>query len=368
VNVVPGSIFLGLVGICSLAAFAQAICPSDCNGDGEVRVDELATSINIALQRNALSQCPSSDPDSNGSVGIADLLRGVDAAIHGCPLDPEPTPTLTDLRTELQRNRELWDGTRLPSHQYNLRRGCFCPPPNFIEVRVVNREVREIVDPDSGEPIEMLDSSFPVTIDDLFDLLDDAIDWADFVDVEYHEYGSPIRIEIDYNEKAVDDEVSFLLSDLRFYRGGDCRYSSDCDRFDSQCLEPGGVLGCGYCVYQNPRQCTVDDDCKGEGICRRYPVPCHLCSGGPLRTCREDCVSDEECREGESCGGDGHCSAVPCVTSADCIAHFDCAILADASSGVCERRHCGRDADCDDGFCVGRKCYDQLGRCEVIPS
>lgn len=334
-NTAPRSILLGLVGLLvTPAAFAQGFCPSDCDGDGEVRVDELATSVNIALEWAALIRCPSSDPDNDGSVGIADLLRGVDAAIHGCPRDPEPTPTPTDLRAELQRNREVWDGTRLPSHRYNLRRSCFCPPPNYIEVRVVNHEVREIVDPDNGDPIEMLDPSFPVTIDDLFDLLDDAIDWADSVYVEYHEYGPPIRIGIDYIREAVDDEISFVLSDLRFYRGGDCRYGSDCDRFDSQCLEPGGVLGCGYCVYRDPKQCTVDDDCNGEDICRRYPVPCHLCSGGQVRTCRPGCASDAECREGEICGGDGHCSAVSCATSADCMAHFECTIPDDASGLV----------------------------------
>jgi hypothetical protein len=347
---------------------AQGPCPCDCDGDREVRVDELTTGISIALQRTDRLRCPSSDPDSDGSVSIANLLQGVDAAIHGCPLDPEPTPTPTDLRTELQRNRELWNGTRLPSHRYDLRRDCFCLPPNYIEVRVVNREVQEIVNADTGESIEMLDSSFPVTVDDLFDLLDDAIDWADFIDVEYHaSYGAPMRIAIDYTRELADDEISFLLSDLRFYRGGACRYSGDCDRFDSQCLEPGDVLGCGYCVYSDPNQCTVDDECDGERICRRYPVPCHLCDGGLLRTCREGCISDAECREGKFCGGDGHCSAVHCVTSADCMAHFDCAIPDEAETGTCERRRCSNDVDCDDGFCVERKCHQQLGRCEVIP-
>jgi len=137
----------------------------------------------------------------------------------------------------------------------------------------------------------------------------------------------------------------FVLAGLQFYRGGDCRYSDDCDRFDSQCLEPGGVLGCGYCVYDHPFQRTSDDDCSGEDVCRRYVVPC----------------------QGESCDGDGHCSAVACTTDADCMTHFDCAIAGDASSGICERRICSRDDECNDGFCVERKCYHQLGRCEVIP-
>jgi hypothetical protein len=249
-----------------------------------------------------------------------------------------------------------------------LQRSCFCPPPNGIDVTVVNHEIREILDPDSGEPVENLDPFFPVTIDDLFDLLEDAIDHADFVDVDYDPvFGAPIRIEIDYLRQAVDDELSFLVSDLRLYRGNECRDTSDCGSIGAQCIEPGGFVDCGICDNRDS-ECKVDDACTGGALCRRQPkFSCLPCDGEPIYSCRAACASDDECRDGEVCASDGHCSVVHCLTSAECSIHFDCNVPDGTRTAICERRGCVGDIDCIDGFCVNGKCYDQLGRCEIIP-
>lgn len=349
--------------------FGSADCLCDCNGDGAARIDEVTTAVDIALGRMEVGTCPSSDYGSDGNVGIVDLIGCVDAAIHGCPPVSEPTPTPSDQRAELERNRQLWDhGARVPSHQYILMRGCFCQGPHRIDVRVVNGELQEILDPETGDPIENLDPYFPVTIDDLFDLLDGAIGRADVVDVDYDPtWGAPVRISIDYLLPAVDDEISFVLSDLRSYDGGHCRQSSDCDRLGSQCIEPGGFIGCGICD-KGKDECAVDDDCGGGNLCRRQAkFSCLPCDGGTIHTCRPGCVLDEECRDGEVCGDDGHCSVVHCLTEAECNMHFDCNLPEDARTGICERRTCNEDADCSDGFCVNGKCYDRLGQCEIIP-
>jgi hypothetical protein len=340
---------------------AQAVCPCDCDGDGEVRVDEITTGVGIALGRILIEQCPRSDPEGDGSVSITDLIGGVDAVIHGC--------ASTHQRAELERNRELWShGERLPSHQYRLHRGCFCPPPNDLLVTVIDRDSVEIVDPDSGEPIDNLDAYFPVTIDDLFDLVDDAIDHADFVEVDYDPvWGAPIRIAIDYLQQAVDDEVSFLLSDLQPFQGNDCRDTSDCDNTGALCIEPGGFVGCGICD-DRADECSVDEDCAADTLCRRQPkLSCGACDGEPILTCQEGCVSDAECRDGEVCGDDGHCSLARCLTSVDCNNYFDCSLPDDARTGICERRLCTADVDCNDGLCVNAQCYGSFGHCEIVP-
>lgn len=66
----------------SLCRFAPPV--SDCNGDGQVSIDELLSAVHIALAPHARVDCPAADADGDGTVGIGDLLRGVLAALRGC--------------------------------------------------------------------------------------------------------------------------------------------------------------------------------------------------------------------------------------------------------------------------------------------
>jgi hypothetical protein len=59
-------------------------CAADCNGDGEVTVDELLTAVNIALGNAEVSACPPADASADGVVTVDEILRGVDAALDGC--------------------------------------------------------------------------------------------------------------------------------------------------------------------------------------------------------------------------------------------------------------------------------------------
>jgi hypothetical protein len=60
-------------------------CPGDCNGDGQVAINELIIGVNIALEAQAVSACPSFDVNSDGSVAINELISAVNAALNGCP-------------------------------------------------------------------------------------------------------------------------------------------------------------------------------------------------------------------------------------------------------------------------------------------
>jgi len=59
-------------------------CPGDCDGGGNVPVDEIVTAVNIALGTVPLSQCPAADDDDSGSVTVDELVRAVNAALNGC--------------------------------------------------------------------------------------------------------------------------------------------------------------------------------------------------------------------------------------------------------------------------------------------
>jgi len=62
-----------------------APCPGDCDGSGEVSINELITLVNIALGNLPLSACPVGDLDSNGAIAINELIVAVNSALNGCP-------------------------------------------------------------------------------------------------------------------------------------------------------------------------------------------------------------------------------------------------------------------------------------------
>ncbi|HUI26656.1 MAG TPA: bifunctional YncE family protein/alkaline phosphatase family protein [Candidatus Kryptonia bacterium] len=70
----------------SAPSLARGLCPADCNGDGEVTVDELVTSVNLGLGNGLLRLCPGADGDGNHRVTVDELVTGVNSALNGCPL------------------------------------------------------------------------------------------------------------------------------------------------------------------------------------------------------------------------------------------------------------------------------------------
>jgi hypothetical protein len=60
-------------------------CVGDCDGSGDVGIDELLTMVNIALGRVPVTVCVAGDADHNGQISIAELLRAVNSALGGCP-------------------------------------------------------------------------------------------------------------------------------------------------------------------------------------------------------------------------------------------------------------------------------------------
>jgi hypothetical protein len=59
-------------------------CVGDCNGSGEVAVNELVTGVNIALGRLAIAVCTDIDVNDSGRVEINELIAAVNAALSRC--------------------------------------------------------------------------------------------------------------------------------------------------------------------------------------------------------------------------------------------------------------------------------------------
>jgi hypothetical protein len=55
----------------------------DCDGSGDVRVNELVTLVNIGLGEASPSACPSGVPDG-AAVDIALVIQAVESGLHGC--------------------------------------------------------------------------------------------------------------------------------------------------------------------------------------------------------------------------------------------------------------------------------------------
>lgn len=68
-------------------------CDGDCNGDGEVTIEELIIGVRIALGEESLAGCLAMDADGDGQVLVDEIIRAITSALLGCPDAPEPTVT-----------------------------------------------------------------------------------------------------------------------------------------------------------------------------------------------------------------------------------------------------------------------------------
>jgi hypothetical protein len=72
---------------------AAADCPSDCNADQTVTIDELVICVAITLDRAPVELCAVSDRNDDNLISIDELMLGVRSGLEGCA--PEETPTAT---------------------------------------------------------------------------------------------------------------------------------------------------------------------------------------------------------------------------------------------------------------------------------
>lgn len=75
-----------------LGAGPAAACTGDCDGDGQVAINEAVRGVNIALGNAPVGDCAQFDANGDGSVAVNELIAAVSAVLDGCP-DATPEPT-----------------------------------------------------------------------------------------------------------------------------------------------------------------------------------------------------------------------------------------------------------------------------------
>lgn len=63
-------------------------CTGDCDGSGEVTVDELLILVNIALGNRPLNACAGADTDGSNEIEITEILAAVNNLLSGCGSHP----------------------------------------------------------------------------------------------------------------------------------------------------------------------------------------------------------------------------------------------------------------------------------------
>ena len=128
-------------------------------------------------------------------------------------------PTAPGDRDNLDAARALWNLKSGPAYSYKVNRACECVlGGRLMMVTVVNGSVSAAEYVDSGSLVEPSLLAYVLTVPDLFDLIQDALDRkASYLAVSYDPlYGFPTRIEIDYSANVVDDEVVMSARELTF--------------------------------------------------------------------------------------------------------------------------------------------------------
>jgi YVTN family beta-propeller protein len=74
-----GIAFASMPGRCAV----PASCIGDCNGDGQVTIDELLLGVDLALGGQS-GTCSKMDANDDGRITVQELMKAVDVALHGC--------------------------------------------------------------------------------------------------------------------------------------------------------------------------------------------------------------------------------------------------------------------------------------------
>ena len=124
-----------------------------------------------------------------------------------------------DLQEELDSHRTMWDVAGITDYRIQFQRLCLnCSVDFLVPVHITVRDgvIEEVTDVDTGQPVDPeIVGTFP-TIDQVFDLIQDAIDQdAAQIDVTYDEVlGFPSDADIDLSRSQFNDDVGFEIRDF----------------------------------------------------------------------------------------------------------------------------------------------------------
>ena len=150
------------------------------------------------------------------------------------PTVPAPTPTVSvptpdtpkggegtqeslgQAQADLDKHRALWEASRSEDYSFVLEPICFCPQNVLdpVRINVVDGSITSVTYVDSGKAPEHDGFGRYVTIDALFDTIQEGIDRnAAEVSVNYDPaFGFPTDANVDYEARRTDEEYRFTVS------------------------------------------------------------------------------------------------------------------------------------------------------------
>ena len=116
--------------------------------------------------------------------------------------------SISNVQNELDDGRELWNENAPSHYRYVQDEWAFADSVGPVRIEVQDGEIVSAVIVETGEPAP---DARELTIEDLFDMVQDEIDQKpDDITVEYDaELGFPASVDVDPIENAMDDEHGF---------------------------------------------------------------------------------------------------------------------------------------------------------------
>lgn len=129
-----------------------------------------------------------------------------------CSLDGSLGPVTS---IEFRSAQARWNRQDVEDYDFDYLRSCFCEHVEEVRVRVRNGVVESAVYTRDDSPVPPSVVATLPTIPDLFEIVREALEDADEVNVEYDPtYGHPARVDIDWLKDAIDDEVLYRVEEL----------------------------------------------------------------------------------------------------------------------------------------------------------
>ncbi len=124
-----------------------------------------------------------------------------------------------DITTELKTQKEKWLSHKISNYQIEMQKLCFCPPEvvRMMIFEINENEIKTARYVDTGDTVAPENYNQDNTIEGLFAVVEQAMtnDPAEISITYDEEYGFIKSVTIDFHEKTLDDEVSFITSNMR---------------------------------------------------------------------------------------------------------------------------------------------------------
>jgi hypothetical protein len=129
----------------------------------------------------------------------------------------DPMTVYTFLQQDLDRNMALWTERGVADYDYTVQVSCFCFPDAVTpkRVNVLNGEIVNVTDIETGLPNDEETGFTEISIMDLFQVVQDGINDRYYrIDINYNAtYGFVTYVFSDVDPQMADEEIGYTVSD-----------------------------------------------------------------------------------------------------------------------------------------------------------